>query len=633
MEDNTPKTTHFSTGKREIRFGIGILVIFVFMADFWAYGGLNLGFAVTAMAGTVISALYLIRSGCRPTLYSGTLLVLALVCGGSFVRSDDALVEFVMLCLLLLSGSLGLTLMAGKNRRSPNGVTSLLDGPMAVFTLGIGELSNAFGGLNDARKNAGTNGKKNIAVLAGLAIAVPVLAILIPLLISADAAFEGLMLLLPEVDFTEPIIAIVLGVPAACVVYTRNTALKHAPAKAPSSWAPKSISHLTVNTVLAAVSILYAVYLFSQLAYFVGGFSGILPQGYTVAEYARRGFFEMAWLSAINLGIITVAIGLCDKKNGRAPLSVRLLCLFIGLVTLFFAVAASGKMLHYIGSYGLTRLRLLTQVIIVFLALAVVFVLAWLFRPKFAYMKALVLTAMLMASAVAWTDVDTVVAAYNVGAYQSGQLETIDVSHLRSLGDGAVPYLLELTKDDDPLVAEAASDALCDRNATNSSDLRSWNYVAYSTRDMLMQHQEQINAKKEAEAALRAEAKNHPLRILTNYVNIAETSRQLTHLCQELPPEEIPLLLYLQDLSMHFEDGTPFLDIPIPYDTRCQFKTYGVTAIEITENCVLFRTDDAPNSAMVWTEQPENAQDHLCRLYPGMLLIEDSDNWYVMVQP
>ena len=56
-----------------------------------------------------------------------------------------------------------------------------------------------------------------------------------------------------------------------------------------------------------------------------------------------------------------------------------------------------------------------------------------------------------------WADVDTVVARYNVRAYQSGQLETVDMDHLYDLGYGVVPYLDELTRDSDPEIAEEAT--------------------------------------------------------------------------------------------------------------------------------------------------------------------------------
>ena len=56
----------------------------------------------------------------------------------------------------------------------------------------------------------------------------------------------------------------------------------------------------------------------------------------------------------------------------------------------------------------------------------------------------------------AWVDVDTVVGRYNMNAYRSGKLETIDVSHMDSLGSAGVPWLIELTEDKDPEVARKA---------------------------------------------------------------------------------------------------------------------------------------------------------------------------------
>ena len=168
----------------------------------------------------------------------------------------------------------------------------------------------------------------------------------------------------------------------------------------------------------------------------------------------------MAWLSVLNLGIMTISVALVEPKNGRAPLLTRLLALFVGAVSTFFIGTASAKMMMYVGSYGLTRLRLLTEVIMVFIAFTVVFVTVWLFCPRFPYMKAVVLTGLLIGCIVAWSDVDTMVAAYNVSAYQSGALESIDVSYLSGLGNGAVPYIEKLRWDRDLYVARWAQNEL-----------------------------------------------------------------------------------------------------------------------------------------------------------------------------
>ena len=460
----------FPTGNKELRFAAAIAIACLLLANFAVFHGYNLGFALAAAGCIVITTVYLLRSGCKPDFYSTALLALSLVLCGSFVRSNDGFVKFVSRCFLLVSANLGFCLLAAQNRRCPGGVSSLLDAPRALFMLGVGGMGAAARGLNAARKDMSATGKSRSAVAAGIAVAVPVALVLVSLLVSADAAFEGLLALLPEIDLGEVFVSLLLGGCAACLLYTRGIALKHSKKEPLSPKERKGMHPLTVNTVLICVCCVYGVYLFSQLAYVSGGFLGILPEGYTLAEYARRGFFEMCALCALNLAIITLAVGL-SRQTGKA---IPWLCLLIGLMNLFFVTAASAKMLLYIGSYGLTRLRLLTEVITVFLGITTVFVCLWLFVPKFRYMKAVLLTALTICAATAWVDVDTVVAHYNVRAWQSGILQTVDVNYLGDLSAGAVPYLQELAQCSDPWVAEQAKRRLQGFHQTWDGDLRSY---------------------------------------------------------------------------------------------------------------------------------------------------------------
>ena len=485
MEENKEYLQHFPTSNREIVLLAVAAVLGIFTVNCGVYYGLNLGFAVAAVLCIGVSVLYLLKSGCKMTFYSGALLVLSMVAAASHARSDDKFVKFIMLMFTLVGANLGFCLMAGQNRRNAGVFASLLDAPRTIFVFGMGGLGAAANGIKESAKNAGTAGKNRTAVLVGLLIAVPVMAVLIPLLVSADAAFEGLLSLLPQFNVTEALGSVLLGVPLAAVLYARNVALRHREKDESAASTRKTVHPLTVNTVLIAVCILYLAYLFSQLSYFVGGFSGLLPEGYTMADYARRGFFEIAWLSVLNLGIMTLSVALVEPKNGRAPLMTRLLALFIGAVSTFFIGTASAKMMLYIGSYGLTRLRLLTEVIMVFIAFTVVYVTVWLFCPRFPYMKAVVLTGLLIGCIVAWADVDTVVAAYNVSAYQSGALESIDLSHLGSLGDGAVPYIEKLRWDRDLTVARWAQNELESRFIPQ--DLRAKNICAIIAETILEQ--------------------------------------------------------------------------------------------------------------------------------------------------
>ena len=480
-----PQKISFPMDKKAFLFALGCLIFGLILVNSVYATGFQLGFAVAAVLCIALGAGYLLSRGCKANGYGLTVLALCVVIAGSFARGDDGFVKFVMLCFLLLGNNLGLCLLAGKNRRDPGSVSSLNDAGSTLFRLGFGQMGVAAQSLSDGLRNGSAVGRKCGAVLLGLCLCIPVMAIMIPLLMQADAAFEALLDRAPAISLGEIFATVLFGIVLALFQFTRGTALKHHTCAPLTAKTKARLSSLTVNTVLCAVCLLYGVYLFSQLSYFIGGFAGLLPQEYTLAEYARRGFFEMALLCAINLGIIILSLSL-SSPTSRAPLSTRLLCLFVGLATLFFVVAASAKMFLYIDSFGLTRLRVLTQVIMCFLGLVTVFLCIWLFVPKLPYMKAVILTGLILGALVSWTDVDTQVAKYNVDAYLSGQLETVDMAHLSSLGNGATAHILRLAREaEDAAVVQTAQDILRQRHISDSSDLRGWNYVNQETARLL----------------------------------------------------------------------------------------------------------------------------------------------------
>lgn len=483
-----PVPQAFAAERREVIFAVVTLLCNAALWNCILYGGLNLGAAVMTIAVIVCSVGYLFLAGYRPDWYSGSLLGLSVLIAAGFARSNDGFVKFVMLLFLVTAVNLSLCLMARQNRRGPGGVTSLLDAPRGLFALGFGGMGRALRGLKDAAKSTGTMGKRTGAFLLGLAVAVPVVGLTVFLLMRADAAFEGLMDLLPQADPSEAVVTLIFGGFAALIAYSRGVALHRTEAPKPAARGTfRGWDKLTVNTILGAVCLVYAVYLMSQLAYFSGGFSGILPDGYTMAEYARRGFFEMAQLCAINLGVIWLAIGLV-RKDPAAPSVTKLLCLFLGIVTIFLVITASAKMLLYIDGYGLTRLRVLTEVIMVFLGLTTLLVCVWLFCPKLPYMKLVMLLALVIGAVTIWADVDTQVAKYNVEAYQSGELAAVDVYYLAGLSEGAVPYLQELTRDADPTVAATAKEMLQCYDGERITDFREWNWVRAEAWEILQAH-------------------------------------------------------------------------------------------------------------------------------------------------
>ena len=479
-----PMLKTYHAGHKEGGFSLMIAIFAIFLCNCVIFAGFHLGFAIGCVGTIVTTFVYLLSKGHKPSFYSLLLTALSLLIAVSFALSDDGFVKTVMAVFLFTGVNLSFCIMARQNRRDPGGVRSLLDVPRTALVLGWGEIGPSLRGLSARVRQSGSFGKRTGAVLAGLVIAVPLVSLMVFLLTRADAAFEGLMDILPDTDWSEPIVSLLIGSFVFLILYTRGVALAQKEKPAPSREIPAGLNPLTMNTVLGSVCLVYVLYLVSQFAYFSGSFSGILPENYTLAEYARRGFFEMAILCGIDLLIIWFAMGMV-RRDPQVPLTTKLLCLFIGIVTVFLVVDASTKMMLYINSFGLTRLRLLTEVIIIFLGITVVTVCLWLFIPRLPYMKLVLVVALLMGAATMWLDVDTVVARHNVESYRSGQLQEVDVEYLSTLSAGAVPYLQMLTSDTDLQVAQQAKEALANYPMDVIEDFRDWNWTASQAEKIL----------------------------------------------------------------------------------------------------------------------------------------------------
>lgn len=465
----------YPVGKRELIYAGVVLLLALLTVNGLLYGGLNLVFSLGAAAIFVAMVVYLIKCGRRPTGYGTGLICLTLVILAGFVWSDDAFVKSVLLIFAALAMSLTVTIAAGKNRNDGRSIRSLGWAVLLPLTCGLGGLPHSMSGLAESLKSG--KGKNIMSVLGGLIIAVPLLLILVPLLIRADAAFDGMMALLPDFKFSELFCTVFFGACAAGLLFTFGIALVYEEQQDSVQTSFKGVSKVTVSTVLACVCAIYLMYMVSQLAYLSGGLSGILPEDFTLAEYARRGFFEMALLCLLNLSVMVGSVALVRKDKG-IPVLCRWLCGFIGLVTLFFVVSSAAKMGLYIEGYGLTRLRVLVLVITFFLGLCAGVVTVWLFVPRTPYMKIIFLSAMVLGAIVLWADVDRLVASYNVSAYLDGRLKHIDLEYLKSLSDGAVPAIKRLLEAGDGVVANNAREFLVNRGC-GYEDIRGWNFASW----------------------------------------------------------------------------------------------------------------------------------------------------------
>ena len=123
--------------------------------------------------------------------------------------------------------------------------------------------------------------------------------------------------------------------------------------------------------LLGVFALLYAVFFCVQARYLFGAFSRTLPEDFTVAEYARQGFFELCRVMMLNFGLLWLALRSAGESV-KTHRGLRIAATVILAESLLLAVTAGSKLWLYIDCFGFTPLRLQSAWLIAVLAAGVI---------------------------------------------------------------------------------------------------------------------------------------------------------------------------------------------------------------------------------------------------------------------
>ena len=234
----------------------------------------------------------------------------------------------------------------------------------AIFA-SLGELGRPFSDANRYRRKLVEDGRGRVFyVIVGIAFAIPVFMVVFLLLVSADAVFRDMTRRLlqnirPFDLFQAGFMVVSMFFAAYCILsYVCRKRLKE------QVQDKRTGEPVVAVTITGLLTVLYLVFSVIQIAYlFLGKMQ--LPEGYTYAQYAREGFFQLLAVSILNLVIVLTALYYFrNSQILKIVLTVMSFCTFI-------MIASSAlRMVIYIKYYYLTFLR-----IFVLWSLAVLFLL------------------------------------------------------------------------------------------------------------------------------------------------------------------------------------------------------------------------------------------------------------------
>lgn len=303
-----------------------------------------------------------------------------------------------------------------------------------------------------------------------LLVALPVLAVLVALLASADAVFASL--LTPDVDvgpLAGHVVLAVLLAPVVLMLAAAAVAPKADERRAGTFGVTEAV------TMLLLAAVVLTLFVVSQLVALTGAGQRLVDSaGLTPAEYARSGFFQLSWATALLLGFLTLVRALatpeCLRHRAVVVLGAAVPVMALGLVGVSLR-----RMALYDQAFGLTMLRLWVVGAAVWMGIVLVMTAArnlglaaqrdWLVAGA-----GLAAVALIVLADVA--DPEAFVARHNIDRARAGA--ELDIVYLAELSDDAVPAIVHglsphgVPEEDAPLLLAALR---CDGDATGVAAL------------------------------------------------------------------------------------------------------------------------------------------------------------------
>jgi hypothetical protein len=286
-------------------------------------------------------------------------------------------------------------------------------------------------------------------LIIGILISIPILAIILWLLSSADIVFKNIFVNIPLFQiFKHFLIIILVSVYVICFLWALLKAFDER-REGPSGNTIYNKIHwklfldpIVLLTVLFLINAIYAIFSFIQFRYLFGGSSFIAPSSFTYAEYARRGFVELIVVTVINFVILVFGITFVKKESKRVFTAIRAFLTLLVIFTFVLLVSAFYRMTVYEQAYGFTYLRIFTQAFMVMLFFLFIINIIYIWYPKLPIIKSYFIVSLAIYIILNFANVDVIISKNNINRYfESGQ---IDVVYLKGLSYDAIPEIQRL---------------------------------------------------------------------------------------------------------------------------------------------------------------------------------------------
>ena len=280
----------------------------------------------------------------------------------------------------------------------------------ALFFEAVAAIGKPFSdGTNFLKQTKLFKKDKTRNILIGIVVALPLLWLITLLLSSADLLFSEMTHHIYDFLFSSEVIKVATIVLfgflacyciiAAVVTRTGVTIEKNR----------KKADAAIANTFMTLLCLVYVMFCGIQLVFLFSSGISVLPEQFTFAEYARRGFFELLVVTIINIILMLV----CNEYFTESKL-LRFIITGMTVCTYIMIASSAYRMILYIGAYHLTFLRVFVLLALFVDALVLTGVILKQYKPKFPLFQYCVAVTAICYVVFSFSKPDYFIASYYV---------------------------------------------------------------------------------------------------------------------------------------------------------------------------------------------------------------------------
>jgi len=368
----------------------------------------------------------------------------------------------------------------------------------------VGKFFQFFGRLSTALISPDRKRGSWSPILRGIIISLPILFIFLILLSSADLVFKKYVGSLLDFHISSNLFGHLLLIGFITSLFMGAYALLFVDSREPDVVLrdqPKvRLGSTEASVVLGLVTFLFLVFVLIQITYLFGGQNTIISTGYTYAEYARKGFFELIAVAVLSFGLLLVMNRVALRETLQQKMMFMWLSGVLIIEVLVIMLSAHKRLSLYEQAYGFTVLRLISHIFIAWLAVVFVMLAVSIIREQKENQLAFGILISMIAFMV-FTNLmnpEAFIARENIQRlHDTGK---VDISYLSSLSADATPQVARLLNDSNADVSKTVAFRLYYKQADLTTTYKHWqsnNRSIKQAQQLLKDHQDTLEANKD----------------------------------------------------------------------------------------------------------------------------------------